>query len=166
MSKAGVAPRTAQAAMRHSTINLTMSTYTDPRLLDVAGAMESLPALPLGQGGQNESVAAGLMATGTENATAKNIDTRSVPSAVTPIAKSNSCLSQFAPGFAPTTDKTATLQSIIDKAASDAEKIVEGKAIAISAYPVKRRSPLTSIVNGLLKVETNGLEPSTPSLQS
>ncbi len=34
--------------MRHSTIDLTMSTYTDPRLLDVAGALEALPALPLG----------------------------------------------------------------------------------------------------------------------
>ena len=47
LSKAGVAPRTAQAAMRHSTIDLTMNVYTDPRLLDVAGALEKLPALPL-----------------------------------------------------------------------------------------------------------------------
>jgi integrase len=43
LSKGGVTPRTAQAAMRHSTINLTMNTYTDPKLLDVAGAMEALP---------------------------------------------------------------------------------------------------------------------------
>ena len=47
LSKAGVAPRTAQAAMRHSTINLTMTTYTDATLLPVAEAVESLPALPL-----------------------------------------------------------------------------------------------------------------------
>jgi integrase len=47
LSKAGVPPRTAQAAMRHSTMNLTMNVYTDPQLLDVAGALESLPALPL-----------------------------------------------------------------------------------------------------------------------
>ena len=46
LSKGGVMPRTAQAAMRHSTINLTMNSYTDPRLLDVAGAMESLLSLP------------------------------------------------------------------------------------------------------------------------
>ena len=26
--------------MRHSTIDLTMNVYTDPKLLDVAGAME------------------------------------------------------------------------------------------------------------------------------
>ena len=33
--------------MRHSAIDLTMSTYTDPRLLDVAGALDVLPILPL-----------------------------------------------------------------------------------------------------------------------
>jgi len=47
LSKAGVAPRTAQAAMRHSKIELTMCTYTDPKLLDVAGALDSLPSLNL-----------------------------------------------------------------------------------------------------------------------
>ena len=38
LSKGGVAPRTAQAAMRHSKIDLTMNVYTDPKLLDVYGA--------------------------------------------------------------------------------------------------------------------------------
>jgi len=47
MSAGGVAPRTAQAAMRHSSIDLTMNVYTDPRVLDVAGALDSLPELPL-----------------------------------------------------------------------------------------------------------------------
>ena len=55
LSKGGVTPRTAQAAMRHSDVNLTMNTYTDPKLLDVAGAMEALPALPLGAGPQREA---------------------------------------------------------------------------------------------------------------
>ncbi len=45
LSRAGVPPRTAQAAMRHSSIDLTMNVYTDPTLLDVAGAVEALPAL-------------------------------------------------------------------------------------------------------------------------
>jgi len=45
LSKGGVAPRTAQAAMRHSNIDLTMNVYTDPRLLDVQGALNALPAL-------------------------------------------------------------------------------------------------------------------------
>ena len=45
LSKAGVSLRTAQAAMRHST--LTANIDTDPRLLDVHGAVESLPTLSL-----------------------------------------------------------------------------------------------------------------------
>lgn len=44
---AGVAPRVAQAAMRHSDLKLTMNTYTDARLVDTASAVESLPNLPL-----------------------------------------------------------------------------------------------------------------------
>ncbi len=47
LSQGGVQPRIAQAAMRHSTIDLTMSVYTDPRLLDVEGALAVLPELPL-----------------------------------------------------------------------------------------------------------------------
>jgi integrase len=44
LAKAGVAPRVAMAAMRHSTIALTMNVYTDPALLDVGAAVDSLPA--------------------------------------------------------------------------------------------------------------------------
>ena len=44
LSKAGVAPRTAQAAMRHSSLELTMNVYTDPRLLDIGAAVDALPA--------------------------------------------------------------------------------------------------------------------------
>jgi len=47
LSKGGVAPRTAQAAMRHCSIDLTMNTYTDPELLDVRSALDALPELPL-----------------------------------------------------------------------------------------------------------------------
>ncbi len=43
LSAAGVHPRTAMAAMRHSRIELTMNLYTDPALLDIAGAVNSLP---------------------------------------------------------------------------------------------------------------------------
>jgi integrase len=44
LAAAGVPLRTAQAAMRHSKPELTANIYTDPRLLDVAGALASLPA--------------------------------------------------------------------------------------------------------------------------
>lgn len=44
---AGVPLRTAQAAMRHSKPELTANIYTDPKLLDIAGAIEALPALAI-----------------------------------------------------------------------------------------------------------------------
>ena len=43
LAVAGVHPRVAQAAMRHSRIELTTNFYTDPALLDVAGAVNALP---------------------------------------------------------------------------------------------------------------------------
>ncbi len=142
LSKGGVKPRTAQAAMRHSKIDLTMNVYTDPKLLDVAGAMDALPALPLGDGKQRaENV---LSTTGTDDSIA----------------------SQFAPEFAPTTGKTRTLRSILDKITGKAEKSRATDPVAVSAYPVKQNNPLTSAVNGLLNVGGRGLEPPTPSLSS
>ena len=45
LSKAGVSPRTAQAGMRHSKPELTANIYTDPKLLNIAGAINALPAL-------------------------------------------------------------------------------------------------------------------------
>lgn len=59
LSTSGVAPRTAQAAMRHSRIDLTMNVYTDPRLLDVAGAIASLPALSTTSGPPATKLATG-----------------------------------------------------------------------------------------------------------
>lgn len=47
LSAAGVSPRTAQAVMRHSDISLTMTTYTDEKLLATSGAVELLPELPI-----------------------------------------------------------------------------------------------------------------------
>jgi len=119
LSAAGVAPRTAQAAMRHSTIDLTMNVYTDPKLLDVAGAMDSLPALSL------TATPESARATGTNDSTA----------------------SPFAPGFAPTTGKTCTLGSILDKITTNGGFHNEADAIAIKSYPVKRKDPLTTLVN-------------------
>ena len=43
LSTSGTAPRTAQAAMRHSDIKLTMGVYTDAGHLDVRQAVERLP---------------------------------------------------------------------------------------------------------------------------
>jgi len=43
LAKVGAAPRVAQAALRHSTINLTMNAYTDESLLPVAEMIEAMP---------------------------------------------------------------------------------------------------------------------------
>ncbi len=68
LSKGGVAPRTAQAAMRHSDIKLTMGVYTDPKLLDVRGALNVLPSLPLG----DVPNAQPAKATGTDDTSCQN----------------------------------------------------------------------------------------------
>jgi integrase len=43
--RGGVQPRVAQAALRHSDVRLTLEVYTDPKLLDVEGALDVLPEL-------------------------------------------------------------------------------------------------------------------------
>ncbi len=89
LSRGGVSPRTAQAAMRHSNIDLTMNTYTDPRLLDVHAAMNALPSLALHDCLATEMQT--LRATGTDD------DVVTTSSASSPSADSKA----FAPGFAP-----------------------------------------------------------------
>ena len=43
LAVSGVRPRVAQQAMRHSRLELTTQFYTDPILLNVAGAVNALP---------------------------------------------------------------------------------------------------------------------------
>ncbi len=127
LNVAGVAPRTAQAAMRHSDIRLTMETYTDPKLLDVRGALDALPALPLGTGQGCTPDAA--KATGTDDFTARTL----------------------APTLAPTPDKSVQIGATAVKLAGDGEHQGGGDGLAVSGVPVKRKGPLTTAVNGLLK---------------
>jgi hypothetical protein len=76
LSKGGVAPRTAQAAMRHSKIDMTMNVYTDPKLLDIQGALDSLPSLDLNTSRTIERQS--MRATGTDD----NSSSRLVPTLV------------------------------------------------------------------------------------
>jgi integrase len=46
LSQSGVSPKVAQSLARHSTIGLTMDTYTHVRLHDERAALEKLPDLP------------------------------------------------------------------------------------------------------------------------
>jgi len=43
LSQTGTSPREAMELMRHTDLSLTMKVYTDPRLFDLAGAVERLP---------------------------------------------------------------------------------------------------------------------------
>jgi integrase len=47
LTKAGVAPRVVQAALRHASPEFSMRNYVDPVMLDVAGALRVLPELPI-----------------------------------------------------------------------------------------------------------------------
>jgi len=94
LSKGGVPLRTAQAAMRHSDPSLTANVYTDPKLLDVAGALDVLPSLPL----DDEPDRARQRATGTYD------PGKSGPGALAPM-------------LAPTFGKPCKLSSIADKIA-------------------------------------------------
>jgi len=56
MAAAGIPLQTAQVAMRHSDPKLTANIYTDIDLLDVRGAMNSLPEIVINDGNkQGES---------------------------------------------------------------------------------------------------------------
>lgn len=71
LSTTGTAPRTAQAAMRHSDIKLTMGTYTDPKLLEVRQALERLPKFTSGAqkaAERAENAGAGPEVSGSESA--------------------------------------------------------------------------------------------------
>ena len=128
--------------MRHSDIKLTMGVYTDPKLLDVRGALDALPLLPLG-GGQAEGKA--LKATGTEG------DFRQAVCFV-------------APTVAPTSDNPRTPLSFSGKAFTDEPEFNPSGPVAVSGIPGKRKEPLTTAVSGSSCMGATGLEPVTPSL--
>jgi hypothetical protein len=142
LSRAGVASRTAQAAMRHSTIDLTMNVYTDPRLLDVQNAVEALPSLPLTGG--VESVAIAVRRTGT----------------------ADSAPSPLAPTLAPPPDKSSKAGSLPGKTSLAGDSGRAPWTLAVSAYPVNENDLLTTAVNRSHEVERKGLEPSTSALRT
>ena len=139
LSTSGVAPRTAQAAMRHSSIDLTMNAYTDPRLLDVAGALDSLPTLSLDGTMPNT-----MKATGTFDVL--------------------SCF--VAPTVALTLGKPSKLVSHADNASRIGHVNSMTDTLSTSAYAVKTKDPLTTGVNGSQEVEAKGVEPSTSALRT
>ncbi len=142
LSKGGVAPRTAQAAMRHSKIDLTMNVYTDPKLLDVAGALNSLPTLPLD--GEQVSTRQPAKATGTD-------DYRSSP---------------LAPVLAPTHVQTSASESFTVKMTEPTRHRNEPADLALSACPVNKKRSLSGSDNERHKRGRRGSNPQPLDRQS
>jgi integrase len=124
LSKGGVAPRTAQAAMRHASLDMTMQVYTDPKLLDVRGALDSLPMLPLNAG--QSDIAESARATGTNGL--------------------RQC--SLAPTLAPTSDKRVQKPSSAVKTAGVTLGMNGRGGVDVTSEKDKRREPLTRAVNG------------------
>jgi hypothetical protein len=109
--------------MRHSDIKLTMNVYTDPKLLDVRGALDALPALPLSPAPD------AVLATGTAGIMEKVIRL-------------------LAPTLAPTSDKSGHLGVSVVNAIRPGHSAQCSDEFAVSAMPDKRKEPLTFPVNG------------------
>ena len=102
LAKAGVAPRVAMSLMRHTDLRLTMNVYTDPRIFDMNGAVEKLPALAAIK-------AATVQATGTDGiATSSSPDAGRSKSVSSPEAVIGGC-SAVIGGQARDSQSTLTL---------------------------------------------------------
>ena len=136
LSKGGVTPRTAQAAMRHSNIDLTMNVYTDPKLLDIQGALDSLPSLDW-KTPHSSTERAVMRATGTDNQAAIP-KPRHLPPAGT------NAVSQFAPAFAPTVGERGQILSFAVHSADAKDERVTRRATP--AKPMKHSKNATPAV--------------------
>lgn len=149
LSKGGVAPRTAQAVLRHSDIRLTMQTYTDPRLLDLGAALDALPALPaVGPTAERASGTAGSVTNHPEGA-------RTVARLVA------------APVAAPPCNAEKTLTT-----AGNGTVIAQKAVLGVTACADKRKDPLSSPDSGSdesgredLNLRPHGPEPSSDAIQ-
>jgi len=137
LSAGGVAPRTAQAAMRHSSIDLTMNTYTDPRVLDVAGALDSLPRLSL-EGSPQERQR--NLATGTGGQRANR----------------EFGLHQLAPVLAPNSDKRCKLGATDDNWAENSDATKKRSRPEKLHIPREKQSDADGIRTRNLRIDSPG----------
>ena len=153
LSKGGVAPRTAQAAMRHSTIDLTMNVYTDPKLLDVHGALNSLPPLDLNPSPSTERNA--MRATGTDDQGSKSYAISSdVPS------------SQFAPAFTPNSGKRGQTVSFAVISSADGDERVTRRATQENPNDSSEKALPAVFANKAFSVERRRIELPTSALRT
>jgi len=143
LSKGGVPLRTAQAAMRHSDPKLTANVYTDPKLLDVHGALDALPLLPLDATTTTTepAVESATLATGTEGNLLQTSD-------------------QFALAFALTLCKPSANGATAVNSITQSDQASHAATVATTPEPVKRKDPLTTpVISGHRKYPHGDLNP-------
>ena len=114
-----------------------MNVYTDPRLMDVAGALDALPTLPLSG-----------PTTGCERMTGTD------------------AARNLTPNLTPAVFNPGQTGANADKLGKVREALSERAARAVTSMPVKKKDPLTTRVNESLGVGATGFEPVTPSVSS
>ena len=135
--------------MRHSKIDLTMNVYTDPKLLDVYGALDSLPSLDLNASPSTERPM--MRATGTHDAAA---------------FAGATAKSFVAPPVAPNSGKRGQTVSFAVISADDAgERMRRGASDEKPTKSSKKALPAV-FADKAYRVETTGIEPATSGLQS
>ncbi len=113
-----------------------MNVYTDPRLLDIHGALDVLPTLPLPFGREDSATA-----------TPTNTKPQTSP-------------------FAPDNDRPCQSESISDSLGVEEAHNSQKDSVDLRGSEEKGRSPLTTPVNGLPVVGGIGLEPTTSTMSS
>lgn len=123
LAAAGVPLRTRQVLMRHaSSGTLTDDVYSDPKVLDLRGALDRLPALPL----DRRPSADGLRATGTAPSDAPSL---------------------VAPDVAPTAGDSGQLSGAADESAVTAAAMDALSKTVASGAAGKSNERSTSVVN-------------------
>ena len=119
--------------MRHSKIDLTMNVYTDPRLLDVSGALDALPALPLNRNPDQSTES--TKATGTDGDTTKKFPP------------------MFPPGTAQSGHSESSAVTLAFRSAEDSDY----ESTDSNCTNTNEKGPLSAIDNGPLLRVSNGI---------
>ena len=110
----------------HWITDLTANVYTDPKLLDIAGALEALPLLPLG----DEAITQTARATGTTG-----------DATMTAGAELQETAPSLVPTLVPKTSKPSILGATVDKMTGPVMTSTRDQAIAVSACNVNDKAP-------------------------
>ena len=132
--------------MRHSKIDLTMNVYTDPKLLDVAGALDSLPSLNLDALPSAERQTMRATGTDQQDRTPKR-----------------DCISS---SLVPNTGKPREAVSFGVISWDDADERMPRRSTHTDTMISSEKTLPAVFASKAFRVETTGIEPATSGLQS